>query len=59
MTTDTLVIGGQSIAPGETVKIDLEMPPLYTATNMSIPVYVKRGKRPGPVMFVSAAIHGD
>ncbi|BFT31532.1 succinylglutamate desuccinylase/aspartoacylase family protein [Alteromonas sp. D210916BOD_24] len=26
---------------------------------MSIPIYVKRGKRPGPTMFVSAAIHGD
>lgn len=59
MAVDNLVIGGQSIAPGESVKIELEMPPLYTATNMSIPVYVTRGKRPGPTMFVSAAIHGD
>ncbi len=54
-----LVIGGKSIAPGETARIELEMPPLYTATHMSIPVYVKRGKRPGPTLFVSAAIHGD
>jgi len=52
---DVLRIGGENIAPGETKKIELEMPPLYTATNMSI----KRGKRPGPIMFVSAAIHGD
>jgi predicted deacylase len=59
VTADTLTIGGQTIAMGESVKIDLEMPPLYTATNMSIPVFVKRGKRKGPVMFVSAAIHGD
>ena len=59
MSSDQLVIGGQSIALGETKKIELKMPPLYTATNMSIPVYVKRGKRPGPIMFVSAAIHGD
>ncbi|NDW16708.1 succinylglutamate desuccinylase [Alteromonas genovensis] len=59
MVNDVLTIGGHDIAPGETKKIDLEMPPLYTATNMSIPVYVKRGKRPGPIMFVSAAIHGD
>lgn len=54
-----LVIGGVAVSPGQTTKIQLEMPPLYTATNMSIPVYVKRGKRPGPTMFVSAAIHGD
>ncbi|GAC35181.1 succinylglutamate desuccinylase/aspartoacylase family protein [Paraglaciecola polaris] len=54
-----LIIGGVEIAPGETKKIQLEMPPLYTATRMSIPVHVQRGKRSGPVMFVSAAIHGD
>ncbi|WP_166422268.1 succinylglutamate desuccinylase/aspartoacylase family protein [Paraglaciecola sp. 20A4] len=54
-----LIIGGIEIAPGETKKIQLEMPPLYTATRMSIPVHVQRGKRAGPVMFVSAAIHGD
>ena len=54
-----LVIGGQIILPGETKKLELEMPPLYTATNMSIPVFVKRGKRPGPRLFVNAAIHGD
>ncbi|MCU7553680.1 succinylglutamate desuccinylase/aspartoacylase family protein [Alteromonas sp. ASW11-19] len=54
-----LEIGGHSVLPGETKKIELQMPPLYTATNMSIPVYVKRGKREGPTLFVSAAIHGD
>ncbi len=59
MAEKVLEIGGQRILPGESKKIELEMPPLYTATNMSIPVYVKRGKRPGPTMFVSAAIHGD
>lgn len=59
MTHAELVIGGTAVAPGQTAKIQLEMPPLYTATNMSIPVYVKRGKRPGPTVFVSAAIHGD
>ena len=59
MVNDVLKIGGETVSPGETKKIELEMPPLYTATNMSIPVYVKRGKRPGPTMFVSAAIHGD
>jgi predicted deacylase len=54
-----LTIAGRTIQPGETVRVELEMPPLYTATNMHIPVEVRRGKRPGPVMFVSAAIHGD
>ncbi|MFS1701793.1 succinylglutamate desuccinylase/aspartoacylase family protein [Aestuariibacter sp. GS-14] len=59
MTIAPLEIGGKKIAPGETKKIALDMPPLYTATSMNIPVFVKRGKRPGPTMFVSAALHGD
>ncbi|MEC8229639.1 MAG: succinylglutamate desuccinylase, partial [Pseudomonadota bacterium] len=42
-----LEIGGEIIAPGETKKIALDMPPLYTATSMNIPVFVKRGKRAG------------
>ncbi len=54
-----LVIGDVTVAPGESAKIQLDMPPLYTSTHMSIPVYVKRGKRPGPTLFVSAALHGD
>lgn len=59
METSVLTIGGHDIAPGEFKKIELEMPPLYTSTSMGIPVYVQRGKRPGPTLFVSAAIHGD
>ncbi|WJG09081.1 succinylglutamate desuccinylase/aspartoacylase family protein [Aliiglaciecola sp. LCG003] len=56
---DVLTIGGVDIKPGESKKVQLEMPPLYTDTHMSIPVYVQRGKKPGPTLFVSAAIHGD
>jgi predicted deacylase len=54
-----IIIGGQEIKPGETKRIQLVMPPLYTDTTMSIPVHVQRGKRDGPTLFVSAAIHGD
>ncbi len=52
-------IGGVTVLPGETKRIQLEMPPLYTDTQLSIPVHVQRGKRDGPTLFVSAAIHGD
>ncbi len=52
-------IGGVSVAPGETKRIDLPVVRLYTDTEMAIPVYVQRGKRSGPCLFVSAAIHGD
>lgn len=56
---DELVIGSHRIMPGETKKIELPTVRLYTDTNMSIPIYVKRGKKPGPTIFVSGAIHGD
>lgn len=54
-----LVIGGHTIKVGETKKIELPTVRLYTDTNMSIPIFVKRGKKPGPTIFVSGAIHGD
>lgn len=57
--SEELVIAGRSVKPGESVRIELPTAPLYTATSMSIPVFVKRGKRAGPTLFVSAAIHGD
>ena len=52
-------IGGISIARGETRRIDLPVVRLYTDTEMAIPVYVQRGKKSGPTIFVCAAIHGD
>ena len=54
-----IMIGGVTIKAGENKRIELPMPLLYTNTQMSIPVHVQRGKRPGPTLFVSAAIHGD
>tara|TARA_R110001592_G_scaffold67059_1_gene205856 strand:- start:27808 stop:28821 length:1014 start_codon:yes stop_codon:yes gene_type:complete len=57
--TTPLEIAGHKILPGETKKIELPTVSLYTDTNMSIPIFVKRGKRDGPTLFVSAAIHGD
>jgi predicted deacylase len=52
-------IAGHSIAPGESKKLEIPLANLYTSTEMSIPVFVRHGKKPGPVLFVSAAIHGD
>ena len=56
---DVLHIAGQEILPGETRMIDLPVPSLYTHTQLEMPIQVIRGKKPGPTMFVSAAIHGD
>lgn len=52
-------IGGQAIAPGERATIDVPVSTLSDHTPISLSVHVVHGKRPGPVLFVSAAIHGD
>ena len=57
--SDELIIAGTKVLPGETKHIELPTVSLYTDTNMSIPIFVRRGKRSGPTLFVSAAIHGD
>lgn len=54
-----LIIGNREILPGERTVIDIPVAPMYTHDNLSISAQVIRGKRPGPVLFVCAAIHGD
>lgn len=50
---------GTTIKPGERASIDLPVPSLYTHTALEMPVQVIHGKKPGPTLFISAAIHGD
>jgi len=52
-------IGEITVNPGKRVNISLPIADLYTSTSLSMPVQVICGRRPGPVLFVSAAIHGD
>jgi predicted deacylase len=47
------------VRPGEQASISLPIADLYTGTELSMPVRVVNGRRGGPVLFVSAAIHGD
>ncbi len=55
----TVVFNGQEVAPGTRTTLDLPLPQLYTHTPLTMPVHVVRGRRDGPRLFVSAAIHGD
>ncbi len=59
MNDNDIVIGNVRIKPGETTSFDLPVTKLYTNTPVAIPVHVLRGKKPGPKLFISAAIHGD
>jgi len=48
-----------TIRPGERATVDLPFADLYTHTELSLPVHVVNGKRPGPTVFLTAALHGD
>lgn len=52
-------IGGVEVAPGERRLVNLHLTRLYTSSDVVIPVHVVHGRRPGPRLFVSAAVHGD
>ncbi|WP_448564346.1 succinylglutamate desuccinylase/aspartoacylase family protein [Thalassotalea ganghwensis] len=54
-----LRIGEYEILPGEQRKIELPVAKLYTDADVSIPVHITRAKKPGPTVFISAAVHGD
>jgi predicted deacylase len=55
----TLVVGGQEVEPGSRRTIEVRLPLLYTHTPVVLSVRVIRGRRPGPTLFVSGAVHGD
>jgi predicted deacylase len=52
-------IAGAKIPMGSRKSINIKVGKLYDSTDLAIPVEVVRGKEDGPVLFVSAAIHGD
>jgi predicted deacylase len=52
-------IGDTLVEPGTRAEIMLPVADLYTATSLGMPVQVVSGRKAGPVLFVSAAIHGD
>lgn len=52
-------IGGTEIPLGKRVNLDLPIASLHTHTPITMPIQVWRGRRDGPRLFVSAAIHGD
>lgn len=57
--TRVIKIGTERISPGERKTIQLDVAALYDYTQLSVPIEVVNGKRDGPVLFISAAVHGD
>lgn len=56
---EPFALGGESVAPGTRKTIELALPQLFTHTPLRLPVHVVHGRRPGPRLMVSAAVHGD
>ena len=54
-----LVIFGESVLPGESKTIQLEIARLHSTTKLTIPIIVRRSKIEGPVVLFSGGIHGD
>lgn len=53
------VIGGESVASGESKDVKLVISETYTGDKIRVPLRVIRAKNAGPTVFVTAAIHGD
>ena len=56
---EAFTIGGMTVPAGERRLVDLPVSKLSNHTPVTLPVHVLHGMRPGPAMFVSAAVHGD
>ena len=52
-------INGTDVEPGQRLTIDIPVARLHTHTPVNMPVHIIRSKRPGPCLFVCAAVHGD
>jgi len=54
-----IVIGGESVAPGQNKLLKISIDRLPTGTLIDIPVYVFNSKNPGPILLIQAGLHGD
>lgn len=59
MAREGFAIGSETVAPGERRMVSLPLSALSNRTPMALQLCVIHGPKEGPVLFVSAAIHGD
>lgn len=52
-------ICGKSISPGQTRDVHLRLSETYSGEPVSVFVRIIRAKKPGPIIFLTGAIHGD
>lgn len=54
-----LTVGGVAVRRGESADIRLKISETYTGEEVVLPLRVVRGKAPGKVIYITAAVHGD
>ncbi len=59
MKRKAIIIANETIKAGEWRCVKLALAMLYSSTPLEVPVYVFHGKKEGPTLFITAAIHGD
>lgn len=50
---------GRAILPGESHDVHLAVSESYSSMTVKIPIHIRRAPEEGPVVFVTAALHGD
>jgi len=55
----SLSIGGETVGPGESLRLEIPVARLPIHTMLHLPVSVVNGRRDGPRLWLSAALHGD
>ena len=56
---DLLKFGGESVALGQRRNLALTVSQSYSGAPVTLPITVWRAAKPGPAVFVTAAVHGD
>lgn len=56
---EPFLFGNSTIQPGQRQVVDIPFGKLYTHTELNIGAHVIHGKKPGPVLLITAALHGD
>ncbi len=54
-----ITIFNETILPGKSKTINMQIGKLHTMTDLHIPIIVERSKKEGPVVLFAAGLHGD
>ena len=52
-------IADHTVLPGKSLRLEIRIANLTSGTPISLPVVVHHGGKPGPAVWLSAAVHGD